>query len=123
MRIVNTELTEEETEEVCEKCGNPMVIKMGRFGKFLACSNYPECKNTKPVDEKGEAQEPEETDEVCEECKAPMVVKFGRYGKFLSCSKYPDCKFNKAIEKLTGVKCPNCKAGDIVERKSKRGNN
>lgn len=114
-------LTEEATEEVCDKCESPMIIKMGRFGKFLACSKYPDCKNTKQIDKDGKPEEPEKTDEICEECKSPMVVKHGRYGKFLSCSKYPDCKYNKAIQKGTGVHCPNCEEGEIIERKSKRG--
>ncbi len=115
------ELTEEKTDEVCEKCGEPMIIKTGRFGKFMACSGYPDCKNTKPVNGDGEPEEPEDTGEVCEKCSAPMVVKHGRFGKFLSCSKYPDCKSMKPIVKKTGVKCPKCNKGDIVERKTKRG--
>jgi len=114
------ELTEEATDVVCEKCGSPMIIKMGRFGKFMACSNYPECKNTKPINAKGEIEE-EKTDEVCEECGSPMMIKRGRFGKFLSCSRYPDCKFNKAIVKGTGITCPTCNEGEIVERHSKRG--
>jgi len=122
--ISKKEITEEETKEICEKCGSPMVIKMGRFGKFLACSNYPECKNTKNIvstDGEIKTEEPETTDEKCPECGAPLVIKHGRYGKFLGCSKYPECKFIKPILKKTGVKCPNCGKGEIVERKSKKG--
>lgn len=125
--ISKKEITEEKTDEKCEKCKSPMIIKMGRFGKFLACSNYPECKNTKNIvstdgkDGKIETEEPEKTDEKCKECGAPMVFKHGRYGKFLGCSKYPDCKYIKPILKKTGVKCPECGKGDIIERKSKRG--
>ncbi|MDI6800694.1 MAG: type I DNA topoisomerase [Thermodesulfovibrionales bacterium] len=109
------------TEEVCEKCGSPMVIKWGRHGRFMACSGYPECKNTRPLDgENGGAPkaEPIATNEFCEKCGSPMVIKSGRFGKFMACSKYPECKNTKPI--ATGVKCP-LDGGDIVERRSKRG--
>jgi len=115
------DLTEEATDEKCEKCGSPMIIKMGRFGKFMACNNYPDCKNTKQINEKGEVEEPETTNEVCEKCGKPMVFKTGRYGKFLGCSGYPDCKNIKSIIKSTGVKCPECEKGEVVEKKSKKG--
>ncbi|MFC1598837.1 type I DNA topoisomerase [Patescibacteria group bacterium] len=114
-------ITEEKTDAVCDKCGSPMVIKMGRFGKFLACSNYPECRNTQPLFGTKEEQEAQETDEKCPECKNPLVVKMGRFGKFLACSNYPECKFTKQIVKSTGLKCPQCKKGDVVIKKSKRG--
>lgn len=108
------------TEEVCEKCGSPMVIKWGRHGRFLACSAYPNCKNTKPLEGDNGSQKAEHTttEEVCEKCGSPMVIKNGRFGKFLACSKYPECKNTKPIS--TGVKCP-LDGGDIVERRSKRG--
>ncbi|MCK4744467.1 type I DNA topoisomerase [Candidatus Parcubacteria bacterium] len=112
---------EQSTDKKCDKCGSPMIIKLGRFGKFLACGNYPECKNTKPINEKGEIEEPEKVDVKCDKCGKPMVVKNGRYGKFLGCSGYPDCKNIKPIVKSTGVKCPQCGKGEIVEKKSKRG--
>ncbi len=117
-------LTETATDVVCDKCGKPMVIKMGRFGKFLACSGYPDCKNTKPLAKDGaSAAEPEKTDEVCDKCGAPMIIKHGRFGAFLSCSRYPDCKNMKSIQKKTGAKCPKCKEGEIVEKRTKRGRN
>jgi DNA topoisomerase I len=119
--LVKSELTETETDEVCEKCKKPMVIKVGRFGKFLACTGYPECRNTKNIAADGSIEPPETTDEKCPTCEADMVVKHGRYGAFLSCSKYPDCKTNKPILKSTGVKCEKCGKGELVERRSKRG--
>jgi DNA topoisomerase-1 len=119
--INKKDLVEETTNEKCEKCGSPMIIKMGRFGKFMACGNYPDCKNTKQINEKGEIEEPETTDEICEKCGKPMVFKTGRYGKFLGCSGYPDCKNIKPIVKSTGVHCPECDKGEIVEKKSKKG--
>lgn len=121
--IDKKELTEEKTDEVCEKCGSPMIIKLGRFGKFLACSNYPDCKNTKPINENGEIEEPEKVDEACPECGKPMIMKTGRFGKFIACSDYPKCKTTKKVEKSTGVKCTKCGEGEMVVKRSKRGRN
>ncbi len=106
------------TDVVCEKCGMPMVIKWGRHGRFMACSGYPNCKNTRPL----EGQEPQApvvvTDLKCEVCGSPMVQRSGRFGKFLACSRYPECKTTKPVS--TGVKCPE-DGGDIVERRTRRG--
>jgi DNA topoisomerase-1 len=106
------------TEETCEKCGAPMVIKWGRHGRFLACSAYPECKNTRPLEGSKENTGQTVTEEICEKCGAPMVIKSGRFGKFLACSRYPECKNTRPLS--TGVKCP-LDGGNIVERKSKKG--
>ncbi|MDP2168764.1 MAG: type I DNA topoisomerase [Thermodesulfovibrionales bacterium] len=103
------------TDEVCDKCGKPMIIKWGRHGRFVACSGYPECKNTRPLEAE---QEDRQTDEVCDKCGSPMVLKSGRFGKFLACSGYPECKSTKSLS--TGIKCP-LDSGDIVERRSKKG--
>ena len=108
---------EEETDEVCEKCNKPMVARWGRFGRFLACTGFPECRNTKPLDEDG--NESEEIDEKCGECGAAMARRGGRYGPFLACSRYPDCKGTKPILKKVGAECPKCK-GDIVERTTRK---
>ncbi|HUP48561.1 MAG TPA: type I DNA topoisomerase [Thermoanaerobaculia bacterium] len=163
-----------ETDEKCENCGAPMVIKFGRFGEFLACSNYPECKTTKEI-AKGDAVGPDEETIICEKCgrtmtlkrsrfgqffactgypdcrntKDPrlmkidlgqepqppcencgkeMVLKSGRYGPFFSCSGYPDCRNIRKLgggkstpPKPTGVKCPTCGEGELLERRSRRG--
>jgi DNA topoisomerase-1 len=105
------------TEETCELCGKPMVLRWSRYGKFLACSGYPECKNLKPL---GENQEPEaeKTDEKCPTCGAEMVVRRGRFGRFLACSRYPKCKTTKPFG--IGLKCPRpgC-GGEIVEKRTK----
>lgn len=109
------------TDEVCETCGKPMVIKWGRHGRFIACTGFPECKTTRPLetDENGQkSAETFETDEKCEKCGAPMVLKTGKFGRFLACSKYPECKNTKAIS--IGIKCPD-DGGDIVERRTKKG--
>jgi DNA topoisomerase-1 len=115
-------ITEEKTDELCPKCGSAMVIKLGRFGKFMACTNYPTCKTTKPMGEEKKLIE-EFSGEVCDKCGKPMAVKRGRYGAFLACTGYPDCKNIKSITKPTGAKCPECGKGDIVEKKSKAGRN
>ena len=110
------------TDLICEKCNSPMVIKWGKNGKFLACSNYPECKNTGNIaqDESGAISKAEEepTDIMCDECGKHMIIKEGRFGRFLGCSGYPECRHTKPLS--TGVKCPQCD-GDLCERRSKRG--
>jgi DNA topoisomerase-1 len=112
---------EDKVEKIyCDVCGHEMVIKVGRFGKFLACSNYPECKNIKSLkDIAAQNQEPEYTGETCEKCGARTVYREGKYGRFIGCERYPECDFIKNI--TLGIKCPRCKKGDIVERKSRRG--
>ena len=120
MRDVKRE--EIKTDIPCEKCGNPLLIKFGKMGHFLACSGYPECKNTKDfkeVDGKIVVVEEETTDEKCPNCEKPMVVKRGRFGRFLACSGYPECKTSKPIS--IGVDCPECKQGYLTERRSGRG--
>ncbi|HEX3578313.1 MAG TPA: DNA topoisomerase, partial [Thermoanaerobaculia bacterium] len=173
--MIEVKRTGVETDEICEKCGSPMAIKFGRFGEFLACSNYPECKNTKETARGDVAEQPEGETIICDKCGKPMqlkrsrfgqfyactgypdckntkdprllkadiptepqppcencgkemVLKSGRYGPFFSCSGYPDCKTIRKIgggkgspPKPTGVKCPNCNEGELVERRSRRG--
>ncbi|MBU4056517.1 type I DNA topoisomerase, partial [Patescibacteria group bacterium] len=116
--INKKDLTEEKTDEQCPKCGSLMIIKLGRFGKFMACANYPACKTTKPIGEEKKLKELF-ANEKCALCGAPMQVKHGRFGAFLGCSKYPACKNIKKIEKTIGVKCPKCGAGEVVEKKGK----
>lgn len=112
------------TDHVCEKCSKPMVIKWGKNGSFLACTGYPECKNTKEIIRSlaGEISlvPQKTTTEVCELCGAPMMFRKGKFGEFLACSKYPECKNTKPVP--LGVACPrpNC-GGQIAERRSKKG--
>ncbi len=115
------------TDIDCEKCGNKMVIKWGRNGEFLACPQYPECKSTKNF-KRGDGGEieiavEEAVDEACEKCGRPMLLRFGKFGKFLGCSGYPECKNIQPLQKPVdlGIKCPECKDGDIKERKSRWG--
>jgi DNA topoisomerase-1 len=112
----------------CELCGQPMVLKKGRYGAFLACSGYPDCRNTKPLKiEEGQAEAvvdtpppiPEGVDMVCQKCHSPMVLKKTRHGNwFMACSNYPKCKNAKSLP--SGIKCPSC-GEDIVEKATKRG--
>ncbi len=113
----------EESPFTCEKCGNKMVIKWGRNGRFLACSNYPECKNTKQfkIDDNGELKivENEVLDEKCEKCGGNLIIKYGKFGKFIACENYPDCDFTKQI---TIMPCPETDCnGSIIERRTKKG--
>ncbi len=108
---------EETTDEVCEKCGRPMVKRWGRFGRFLACSGFPECRNTRPLE--GNDAGGESTNETCDVCGAPMTMRDGRYGRFLACSRYPECRGTKTIMNKVGVDCPKCH-GEIVERRTRR---
>ena len=112
----------EPTDEVCEKCGSPMVIRWGRNGRFMACSKYPDCKNTKNIngDGAGGQAEVKPTDVPCETCGKPMVLKEGRFGKFLGCSGYPGCKTTMPFS--TGVPCPEegC-TGTLAEKRTKKG--
>ena len=120
MRDVKRE--EIETDEVCEKCGKPMVIKWGRFGRFLACTGYPECKNTKQIKKDGEIAEtiePEPTGEDCPKCGKPLLRRTGRFGPFVGCSGFPDCRYIQP--KTTGVPCPQCGKGELAEKRTRKG--
>jgi DNA topoisomerase-1 len=110
---IKQEITKD-TGEVCPKCGQPLMEKWGRFGKFLACSGFPDCRYTKPL---GEEQE-EKTERKCPECEAQMVIKVGRFGRFLACSRYPECKHTSPY--VLPQPCPLC-GSDVLELRGKRG--
>lgn len=127
-----TEMRDVKREEIptdvrCDRCGEPMVIRWGRRGEFLACRRYPECRNARNFtrEENGAIKVVREelTDIVCEKCGRPMQVRFSRYGKFLGCSGYPGCDNVRRLHRpsRTGVRCPSCGQGEIVERRSRRG--
>lgn len=104
----------------CEKCGSDMDIKIGRYGKYLACTNYPNCTNIKSLKELSNGNnEPEYTGETCPKCSSKTIYREGKFGRFIGCEKYPDCDFTKVI--TLGIKCPKCSEGDIVARKTKKG--
>ena len=103
----------EEIGRECPECGAPLLKVHGRYGTFIACSNYPECKYKESLKE-----EPQKTGEKCPECGGDLVIKSGRYGRFIACSNYPKCKYTAPI---TYGKCPKCGEGEVVERRSKKG--
>ncbi|HWF06798.1 MAG TPA: type I DNA topoisomerase [Candidatus Angelobacter sp.] len=114
------EMPETGQDEYCENCGRVMVLKRGRFGQFMACTGYPDCKTTRRLDQ-GKRVPDVPLEELCPKCNRNLVLRHGRYGEFISCSGYPDCKYIK--QNFIGVKCPQCADGDLVEKKArKRGN-
>ncbi len=117
-----------ETKIVCPNCGKPMIVRSGRNGsQFLGCSGYPDCKTIMSLNALTEADEEQEEkpqevcEEKCEKCGSGMVFKIGPYGKYMQCTN-ENCKNRKTYHKSTGVPCPKCGEGQIIERKSKRGN-
>jgi DNA topoisomerase-1 len=109
----------EAAEEICDNCGRPMAMKRGRFGQFLACTGYPDCKTTRKIQKGGKIAAPDVVlEELCPNCGKHMVVKQGRFGPFTACSNYPECKYIK--QEATGVTCPE-DGGDIVVKKGKGG--
>jgi DNA topoisomerase I len=108
-----------ETGEACPECGQPLLERWGRFGKFLACSAYPDCRYTRDLSGQERAAD-EPTDETCPTCGKPMVIKHGRYGRFIACSGYPECKTTKPV--TLGIACPEAGcSGQLVARRSRRG--
>jgi len=104
----------------CPECQKDLVLRYGRFGKFISCSGFPDCRYTEKTGEEKQLEK-EFLGEKCEKCGGNMTVKRGKFGSFLGCSAYPECKNIKKIQKSTGIQCPKCSSGDIVERKSKGG--
>ncbi len=124
--VSKSDLTTEATDEACPECGKPLVVKLGKRGKFIACSGFREgCKYTRNIEsEKAEeTAEPVLSDEKCDKCGEPMLIKDGRYGKYLACSGYPACKNIQPLNKPkgTGVTCPECEEGELTEKKSRYG--
>ena len=120
----NVKERQEPTDITCEQCGKPMVIRWGRNGFFLACSGYPECRNTKEFERSSDGSiqvvEGEKTGEMCPECGAELVIRNGRYGRFVACTAYPGCRYTSPVG--TGVPCPRegC-TGELVEKRSRKG--
>ncbi len=106
-------------DERCPTCGSPLEVRSGRFGPFIACARYPECRFTKPIGRDKVPDKP--SDEICKECGAPMVIKTGRFGEFLACTRFPKCKHTRPVP--LGITCPKCGQGDIAERRTRKGRN
>ena len=115
----SADMQETTQEEYCENCGRVMVLKRGRFGQFMACTGYPDCKTTRRLDQ-GKKVPDIPLDETCPQCGRNLILRHGRYGEFVSCSGYPDCKYVK--QNFIGVKCPLCKDGELVEKRARKGN-
>jgi DNA topoisomerase I len=123
--VSRKDVTTEAMDEACPKCGKPLNIRLGRRGRFVGCSGYPECDYTRNLDdEQGGSAEPEKVPErKCPDCGSDLLIRQGRYGKFIGCSGYPNCKHIESLEQPadTGVSCPECKKGTMLKRKSRAG--
>ena len=115
----SADMQETSQEEYCENCGRVMVLKRGRFGQFMACTGYPDCKTTRRLDQ-GKKVPDIPLDELCPKCGRNMMIRHGRYGEFTACSGYPDCKYVK--QNYIGMNCPQCKDGELVEKRARKGN-
>lgn len=123
--VSRKEVTQEELDEACPQCGKPLAIRLGRRGRFIGCTGFPDCDYTRNLgDDKDAKNEPEVVEgRSCPECGKDLLIREGRYGKFIGCSGYPDCKHIEPLEQPedTGVKCPKCEKGTMLRRKSRRG--
>ena len=123
--VDRSQVTQEAIDEQCPECGGQLSKRLGRNGLFIGCTNYPECKYTRNLDEgKGEKEEPQIVEgRSCPECGSELAVKRGRYGKFIGCTAYPKCRHIEPLEKPvdTGIQCPKCEAGTLQKKKSRRG--
>jgi DNA topoisomerase-1 len=123
--VSRKDVTQEEIDEKCPQCGKPLAIRLGRRGRFIGCTGYPDCDYTRNLgDDKGAKNEPEVVEgRTCPECGSPLLIREGRYGKFIGCSSYPECKHIEPLEQPTdtGVTCPKCNKGTLLRRKSRRG--
>lgn len=122
--VTRQDVTHEEIDEKCPECSKPLSVRLGRRGRFVGCTGYPECSYTRSMDNAGEQAEPEVVeDRKCPTCDSQLIIRQGRYGKFIGCSSYPECKFIEPLikPKETDIKCPECNQGTILERRSRYG--
>jgi DNA topoisomerase-1 len=130
--INRTELTAEKLDEECPQCNKPLLVRLGKYGKFIGCSGYPECNYMRKIDngnstdgEQSQAAAPEIVDgRICPQDGGTLVVRTGKYGKFISCANYPKCKYIENLNKPDdlGITCPECSKGQIVAKKNRYGN-
>lgn len=121
--VKRKDVTSEELDEECPECGKPLVIRLSRMGRFIACTGYPDCRYTRSLDEEKDSTPEVIGDRTCPRCNSELQIKRSRYGKFIGCSSYPTCRYTESLEKVidTGVTCPECAKGTFIKRKSKRG--
>jgi DNA topoisomerase I len=105
--------------EECPECGKPLAVRWNRFGRFAACTGYPDCKHTRSLDDE-DRPEPEPTGEACPECGGALMQRTGRFGPFIGCENHPKCKFTKPVT-IAGLKCPKCGEGEVGEKRTRRG--
>ncbi len=123
--VQRKDVTQEALQEKCPKCGKPLAIRLGKRGRFIGCTGFPECDYTRNISEETEAAiKPEVVENrLCPKCNSLLHIKTGRYGKFIGCSNYPKCSYMEPLEKPTdtGITCPQCGKGTLLKRKSRRG--
>lgn len=122
--VKRSDVTQEKIDEKCPDCGSPLSIRLGRSGRFIGCTSYPECKYTRSLEGDTKEADAEVIEgRKCPKCGSDLVIKHGRYGKFIGCSGYPSCRFIEPLEKpkSTEVKCPKCNKGELLARKSRYG--
>ncbi|HYF97523.1 MAG TPA: topoisomerase DNA-binding C4 zinc finger domain-containing protein, partial [Coxiellaceae bacterium] len=121
--VQRSDVTQEKLDEKCPKCDKPLSIRLGRRGRFIGCTGYPECDYTRNLNEDANAEPEIVPDRKCPDDGGDLVIKHGRYGKFIGCANYPKCKHIESLEKPsdTQVECPVCKKGTLLKRKSRRG--
>lgn len=123
--VKRKDVTQEPLDEKCPQCSEQLSIRLGKRGRFIGCTAYPDCDYTRSLETGSEeAHVPEVVEgRACPKCSKELVIKAGKYGKFIGCSSYPDCNFIEPLEKPedTEVQCPGCQKGNILKRKSKRG--
>lgn len=126
--VKRSEVTQEQLAEACPDCGKPLSIRLGKNGRFIGCTGYPECSYTRALE--GGEETPKESaaseiiaDRVCPKCQGALAMKVGRYGKFIGCTNYPKCKYIESLNKPkeTGIHCPSCHEGSLTERRSRFG--
>lgn len=123
--VQRKDVTHESMDEKCPKCSKPLSIRLGKRGRFVGCTGYPECDYTRNLDEEAGANAAPEIvpDRKCPTCESDLIIKRGKYGKFIGCTGYPKCKFIEPLEKPAdlGIVCPECKQGTMLKRKSRYG--
>lgn len=122
--VKRSDVTHEVLDEKCPKCKQQLSIRLGRHGRFIGCTGYPECDYTRNLDDDAQQAQPQVVEgKTCPKCGSQLVIKQGRYGKFIGCSAYPECRYIESLEKPTdtGVPCPECGKGNLLKRKSRNG--
>jgi DNA topoisomerase I len=125
--VTRESVTSQPLDEKCPECEKPLHIKLGRHGQFIGCTNYPDCRYTRPLsdnpDDAGEQPPAETVGRACPKCQQDLVYKQGRYGKFIGCSGYPDCRHIESLQQTvdTEITCPTCQKGHMVQKRTRRG--